>query len=240
MALIETFWDQKGASWRRIGVEPLQDHFVVGVDLGQASDPTAVCILDHHREVRDTWTTTQLPSGGGTIKQDADERFDVRYLSRLPLGLSYPAMVEHIAEIIARPPLCGKCQLVIDETSVGRPVGDIFEQTGLKPTRIAITAGAEPMMQGDRCWTVPKSVLISTLDARLHTAELRIAAELTEAGALAEELKEFRRKVSAAGRSSYEARVGKHDDLVLACAIALWVACQPPRRIYVGAIRGLW
>jgi hypothetical protein len=218
----------------------LHDHFVVGLDLGQAADPTAVCVLDHHRVVHDTWTRTQLPFGGGTIKQDADEHFDVRYLSRLPLGLSYPAMVERGIDIIARPPLCRNCQLVIDETGVGRPVGDIFEQASLKPTRITITAGAEPIMQSERCWTVPKSVLISTLDARLHTGELRIAAELTEAGALAEELKDFRRKVSAAGRYSYEARVGKHDDLVLACAIALWVACQPPRRIYVGAVKGLY
>ncbi len=93
-------------------------------------------------------------------------------------------------------------------------------------------------MQSERSWTVPKHVLISTLDARLHTGELRIAAELTESGALAEELKDFRRKVSAAGRYSYEARVGRHDDLVLACAIALWVACNPPPRMFVGSVVG--
>jgi hypothetical protein len=77
-------------------------------------------------------------------------------------------------------------------------------------------------------WHVPKAVLISLLDARLHLAELRIAAELSETGALAAELKDFRRKVSAAGRFSYEARVGAHDDLVLAVAIGLWVAVGRP------------
>jgi hypothetical protein len=66
------------------------------------------------------------------------------------------------------------------------------------------------------------------LDARLHTGELRIAAELTEAGALAEELKDFRRKVSVAGRYSFEARVDKHDDLVLAVAIGLWAIVGRP------------
>ena len=72
-----------------------------------------------------------------------------------------------------------------------------------------------------------KQILISTLDARRHTGELRFAAELTEAGTMADELKDFRRKVSTAGRYSYEARVGKHDDLVLAVAIGLWVIVRP-------------
>jgi 2-polyprenyl-6-methoxyphenol hydroxylase-like FAD-dependent oxidoreductase len=38
-------------------------------------------------------------------------------------------------------------------------------------------------------------------EARLHSGELRIAAALTEAGALADELKDFARKVSEAGAS---------------------------------------
>lgn len=237
MALMEAF-EHKGKTWRRIGAEPLRSHFIVGVDLGQSNDPTAVCILEHHREVRDTWTTTPLPGGGGTIRQDADERFDVRHLARLPLGLSYVDIVHHVAGLLMRPPLGGEAELVIDETGVGRAVGDMFSQAGLKPMRITITAGAEPQQQGPQAWTVPKSVLISTLDARLHMAELRIASDLSEAGALAEELKDFRRKVSVAGRYSYEARVGKHDDLVLACAIALWVACNPPPRMYIGTAIG--
>jgi hypothetical protein len=41
-------------------------------------------------------------------------------------------------------------------------------------------------------------------------------------------LKDFRRKVSTAGRYQYEARVGRHDDLVLAVAIALWSCVGRP------------
>src|SRR5467141_3733295 len=62
------------------------------------------------------------------------------------------------------------------------------------------------------------------LGARLHTGELKIAAALSDAGALQEELKDFRRKVSDAGRATYNARTGARDDLVLAVAIALWWA----------------
>jgi hypothetical protein len=53
---------------------------------------------------------------------------------------------------------------------------------------------------------------------------LKIAAALSDAGALQEEWKDFQRKVSDAGRATYNARTGAHDDLVLAVAIALWWA----------------
>jgi hypothetical protein len=40
------------------------------------------------------------------------------------------------------------------------------------------------------------------------------------------ELKDFRRHVSEAGRYSFQARTGAHDDLVLAVAIAAWRAVR--------------
>jgi len=54
---------------------------------------------------------------------------------------------------------------------------------------------------------------------------LHVVAELrNDAGALQDELKDFRRHVSAAGRNTWSARTGAHDDLVLSVAIALWFA----------------
>lgn len=55
--------------------------------------------------------------------------------------------------------------------------------------------------------------------------------------ALQDELKDFKRKVSEAGRVTFNARSGAHDDLVLAVAIAAWYggnrneASQEPLRI---------
>jgi hypothetical protein len=51
---------------------------------------------------------------------------------------------------------------------------------------------------------------------------------VSDAGTLAEELKDFQRKVSDAGRATYNARVGAHDDLILAVAIALWFSKNMP------------
>jgi hypothetical protein len=138
-------------------------------------------------------------------------------------------VVSEVARLFSRPPLYKNCELVIDETGVGRPVGDLFDSAGLSPTRVTITACDNQTALHGKRWHVAKSLLMSNLDARLHTGELRIAAELQQSNALQEELKDFRRKVSAAGRYSFEARVGKHDDLVLAVAIGLWAVVGQPK-----------
>jgi len=75
---------------------------------------------------------------------------------------------------------------------------------------------------------VAKGILISGVDAWLHTGEVRIAEALSDAGALQDELRDFQRKVSDAGSATYNARVGAHDDLVLAVAISLWFAANMP------------
>ena len=117
---------------------------------------------------------------------------------------------------------------MIDSTGVGRAVADIFVTAGLRLQQVTITAGNETTCVGDNRWHVSKTHLISVVDAMLHTSVLRFAAQLTEAPAMKDELKDFRRKLSDAGRATYAARTGTHDDLVLAVAIALWWAVQPP------------
>jgi hypothetical protein len=77
-------------------------------------------------------------------------------------------------------------------------------------------------------WNVAKTVLISTVDALLHCGTLRFAAQLSDVGAMKDALKDFRRKLSDAGRATYAARTGAHDDLVLAVAIACWWINKPP------------
>lgn len=193
---------------------------VMGVDLGQSMDPTALSVLEHSHSFRE-WER-----GGRDQHEDV---FAVRHLARLPLGLSYPAVVQEVAMLLARPPLVGNCELIIDATGVGRPVADLFDVAGLNPVRVTITAGdAQTWIDGG--WHVSKTTLISTLDARLHTGELVFAKELTEAGTMQEELRDFRRHVTASGRYQYEARSTKHDDLVLSVAIALWSCTGRPKQ----------
>jgi hypothetical protein len=192
--------------------------FMLGADLGQSQDPTALSVL-HHRKLYNHHV-----SG---VRALVGERFEVRHLQRLPLGLSYPQVCQEVRMLMARKPIAGNCELVIDETGVGRAVADLFDTVGLRPTRVTITAGGEQNWSNGS-WHVAKGILISTLDAKLHCGELGFAPGLQEAGAMEGELADFQRKVSVAGRYSYEARVGKHDDLVLSVAIALWACVGRP------------
>jgi hypothetical protein len=108
--------------------------------------------------------------------------------------------------------------------------------------RVSITAGVDATkLDRPRCWSVSKALLISGVDAHLHSGELRFAAEVTEAHVLAEELKDFRRHLTSSGRATYQARTGKHDDLVLAVAIALlWAVERRRHQVHTGPLLGLY
>ena len=207
---------------------PRSSDFVVGLDLGQSSDPSALAVIERVRGVLDSGSEFERHTGLSGRRQKPVEYFDVRHLQRLPLGLSYPNIVRCVRDLIECDPL-ENAELIIDETGVGRAVGDIFVAEGMAPKRISITAGAEATRgQGSDRFHVAKTILISTVDALLHTGTLRFAAALSEAGTMKDELLDFRRKLSDAGRATYAARTGKHDDLVLAVAIACWWLTRPP------------
>ena len=71
---------------------------------------------------------------------------------------------------------------------------------------------------------MPKLTLVSRLQALLHEGRLKILRELAEAETLVRELQDFRVEFTATGHLTFNARTGKHDDLVLALAIAVWRA----------------
>jgi hypothetical protein len=67
-------------------------------------------------------------------------------------------------------------------------------------------------------------MLVSKLQALLHSGELRIAKELPDAHVLALEMQDFRANISETGYTRFGAREGQHDDLVLSVAIGAWFA----------------
>jgi hypothetical protein len=167
------------------------------------------------------WTPTRGKNGRNVLRQNVREWFEVGHLERVELGTSYVGVVQHVTDIMQRPPV-RRCDLILDQTGCGGPVGDMFDTAGLRPVRVVIGSGFEATPHGNRKWAVPKVELISCLDAIMHSEQLKIADALREAPALAEELKNFRRHVSEAGRYTYGARIGLHDDLVLSVALAAW------------------
>jgi hypothetical protein len=188
--------------------------FYFGLDLGQISDPSAAIILEAYR--------------------DADEpSYAVRHIEQFRLGTSYPRMVEAVGALLDREPLAGDCTLTIDHTGVGRPVYDMFVAEGRQPIGVTITGGTfwgkEPTDPYQ--WHVSKIMLVGTVQRFLQSGRLRIGAKLPHAGTLQKELRDFRVKISKAAHETYDAREGAHDDLVLALAIALFVAENQPRPV---------
>src|SRR5262249_5002131 len=126
-------------------------------------------------------------------------------------------------DMLARPRFRGKSELVIDATGVGRPVLDLFRGYGVSPIGVTITGGDATTCDG-QMWRVPKIHLVSRVQALLHDQRLHIHQDIPDAAALVNELQNFRAEYSDTGYIRFNARSGKHDDLLLATACALWRA----------------
>jgi len=62
----------------------------------------------------------------------------------------------------------------------------------------------------------------------LQRGKLAVAPQLPEARTLRDELTTFEMTMTEAANATFSHRSGKHDDLVLATALALWGARQRP------------
>ena len=179
--------------------------FMISIDLGQASDYTALAIVERRR-------------GPG------DSRYIVGHLRRWELGTRYTTIVSDVADLSRRPPLA-EARLVVDKTGVGAGVFDMFIEAGLYPTGIVIHGGREVTRESGEV-RVPKRDLVAAVAVVLENKRLDIVSSLPLAAVLADELRGFRAKISASGHDSYEAgddwRTAPHDDLVLALAQAVW------------------
>lgn len=191
--------------------------FVAGLDLGQATDYTALAIL----QFVELWDAAHINCRGAELH--------CRDLRRFPLGTPYPQIVQQVEGILSAQPLRGCCALVVDATGVGRPVVDLFRASGLALIGVTITGG-DAVSQDESGYRVPKRDLVSALQVLLQSGRLKFAEGLPEVPTLVRELMAFQVKIDArTAHDTYGAwREGAHDDLVLAVALAAWfVECAP-------------
>src|SRR5688572_20975135 len=147
--------------------------WVLGLDLGQAADATALAVV----EVSAPPDPEALPT------------YDVRHLERW-VGLAYPEQVRRVGVLLADPALEG-AMLAIDRTGVGRAPYDMFVAAGIQPLGVTVHGGDQVAHDGDE-WRVPKRDLIFAAVALLQQRRLRIAQGLLEAGTLVQELQNYR------------------------------------------------
>jgi hypothetical protein len=144
-----------------------------------------------------------------------------------------------VGRILRQPALAEtETALIVDATGVGRPVVDMLERAKLTPLAITITGG-DVVTRERHGFRVPKRDLIGGLQVLLQTDRLKFAGHLPAVPQLVQELTEYRVKIDpATAHDSYNAREGAHDDLILAVAVAAWVAEQwtpPPRKRLLGS-----
>lgn len=176
---------------------------VIGVDIGQRTDPTAVAVIE-------------------TANRDGRSHYVARHLERLPLGTPYPAVVarlqrivEHVTEQTGVAP-----RLCVDATGVGTPVVDLLRGAGLFVTPVYFTHGDRRTIEGGEV-RLGKAWLVSRLQVLLQDGRLHLP-RTTEAEALARELLGYEIRVDQDGNDRYGTfRVGTHDDLVTALGLAV-------------------
>jgi hypothetical protein len=129
----------------------------------------------------------------------------VRHVERMPLGKTYPQVVERVRAVLETPELFRCCEVVVDATGVGAPVVEMLRAAGLgrEISSVTITGGEKesggPGYGGGQ-YNVPKRDLIASVQVALEKGELRIARELPAAGALVEELVDVRKTARESGR----------------------------------------
>jgi hypothetical protein len=200
-----------------------QPSYVVGLDLGQASDPTALAVAE-------------VTQGPDPLRKGAPaSHYAFRHLERYELGTPYvdqpgrASVAASVQALLSRPPLPG-CQLAVDQTGVGRAVVDVFRALGLPCTlwAVTVTSGAQAGQEGLDL-RVPKKELVGVMVRLLQTGRLTVAAGLPLAATLAREMSGFRVKITAAANETFgEWRTGQHDDLVFAVALACWLGEKFP------------
>jgi hypothetical protein len=179
-------------------------YYLVGVDLGQVSDPSAIAVVE------------RIPGRG---------RLRLRHLERLPLGTPYPDVVERVRRITGSPQVAGRCRVMVDATG-GRAVVDLLRCAKLQGELVPVVATsgrAESHLSG--YYGVPKRKLILGLQAMLARGAVQIASRLPERALLLRELDQMERRLSRSGCERFGSwRAGEHDDLVFAIALACWGA----------------
>jgi hypothetical protein len=218
--------------------------YIVGLDLGQSRDYTALCVIEEPVWIADEdtafkfnvtpgWVSpadmmplhVEMARQGEHYRRPERPVLACRHLERFPLNTPYPAIVDRVASVLASPLLAQRAPvLVVDATGVGAPVVDLFRQRELQPIAVTITGGTAITHAGTYEYGVPKRDLVSTIAVLLEQRRLKIAEALPEARTLMDELQRFQRTVTRNGGDSYETpwREQAHDDLVLAVALAGW------------------
>lgn len=209
------------------GLIEFERKFFAGIDFGQVNDWTPIAVIERIRPVVRVGIHHGLvPQAKHEVKQ-IPTKLDLVHLERIPLGTLYPAQARHIAGLLKSPVLDG-VQSYVDITGVGRGPYDMLKELKVRDLHgITITGSRGAAKRHPQGWSVGKAELVNAIQIEMQTGRLRIATQLELFSVLERELMEFRAKINDHGHMTFNAREGKHDDLVLSVGYAVFGALLP-------------
>jgi hypothetical protein len=217
---------------------PRQTRYIVGCDLGKRQDPSVITIIQAQTGVIDRGSPLERHTNvtTGLKLQSPGERYRVVRVESQPLDTPYDIILDRIKFVATHEKLRATnqkpCDLVIDQSGVGMPICDWLEKAGLRPVRVTITGGNDLNPAGLNRWNVSLHYLMTQYDASINHPEfpLRFSLHLAERAGIIDEHRTFEHSVGGSGAKYYGAREGRHDDRILATALANWWARRPPNK----------
>ncbi len=182
----------------------------VGCDIGQRVDPTAIVVIEPQR-------------------RDGVTHYLARRVERMPLGTTYPLVADRIAGIVTglrsrsqtleRRGESFHVEVAIDATGIGLAIGDLLRERGIYPISVLFTGGDKINEQQDQI-SMGKGWMVGRLQVLLQSGRIHLPMT-PDAQALVDELINYEITVNDHANASFNARQGKHDDLVIALGLAV-------------------
>lgn len=218
--------------------------YCVGVDLGQASDFTAIAVLE--KSVAPPETALFAPVGKAPADRlvEGSVVYDLVYLKRPKLGTPYDTIARRVCDLVCELEPegafgeLGQVTLSVDGTGVGRGVVDMlkseFQRRGQLRSAprvdfraVSVTGSNTSLKRPSRSggyWSVPKRDLVFPAVAAFQQGKIRLAKGITDRDALVNELSNYKRTTNiATGNMAFEPwRESDHDDLLFATCLALF------------------
>jgi hypothetical protein len=207
---------------------------LVGVDLGQSSDFSAVAVVRQQIATKTAetrkggwWSEARLPTDR--------RRYNIQHLARWPLSTPYTIVAADLADLVqtlreearwigspsADPPHAGSVTIAYDQTGLGAPVGDVLRSAGVQARGIVIGSGQADTTTRTGGVGVPKEHLLTHLLVLLEQRRLRAdRPDLPDLDTLMAEMAAYTRRQTHAGGQTYSTSGQAHADLLMALAIA--------------------
>ena len=199
-------------------------YWTFGLDLGQRRDHSAIAALNL------TW----IPQGQCKVTYEwlFQPLLTLRCLERFPLGMSYEDLITVVAEklrtidqrLMTSPMATQpKKELIIDAGGPGIPFIERLRRTvsrGIRITPVMITGGKTANALEGGFTGIPRRALIAQLLFVMSVKSLRAPLNLPGWEIFEEELLEL------SATTSHPVSHDAHDDMVLACALAVSAAVR--------------